>query len=344
MTGLNEKGESCLVPDEFREKDMLRIGILGAARIAPNAIIAPARRRDDVEIVAVASRRAGAAAPYAREHGIEKAVHGYEKLLADPDIDLVFNALPPVDHARWSVMALEAGKHVLCEKPFAMNAREADVMTDTARRSGKRLFEAFHYRLHPAFQYLMTLKTSGALGAIRSLDAVFSAYIPFGPHELRHLPAQGGGALMDLGCYCVHGLRSVMGSEPEIVAASGQRTRLGVDETISATLDFAGVSATLRTDMAEGTEFAARLTIECENGRVELDNFVLPHEGHSVREWLGGGFRQHTLAGDTSYDFQLASVIDALATGAPHVNEGVDPVANMAVIDAIYEKAGFGPR
>ena len=323
---------------------MLRIGILGAARIAPNAIIKPARRRDDVEIVAVASRRAGAAVPYAKEHGIPRAIDGYEALIADPDIDLVFNALPPVDHARLSILALEAGKHVLCEKPFAMNAREAEVMTDTARRTGKRLFEAFHYRVHPAFEYLLGLKNSGALGAIKSIDANFSAEIPFSEREIRHLPDQGGGALMDLGCYCVHGLRSFMGIEPKVVSAEARRTRLGVDEAISAELDFAGIPGKLATDMGPGTPYKALLAIECENGRIELENFVLPHDGHAVREWLNGGNRQHTIAGDVTYDYQLATVMDALATGKPHANEGADPVSNMALIDAIYEKAGFGPR
>ncbi len=323
---------------------MLRIGILGAARIAPKAIIQPAKRHDDAVVVAVASRRAGAAKPYAEAHGIKRAIDGYEALIADPGIDLVYNALPPVEHARLSILALEAGKHVLCEKPFAMNAREADVMVDTAKRSGKRLFEAFHYRLHPAFQRLVDLRASGALGAIRSVEANFSAEIPFSENELRHLPDMGGGALMDLGCYCVHGLRSLMGTEPKIVSASGTRARLGVDESIEATLDFDGVPARLVTNMAAGTPFVASIRLDCEKGRVEIDNFVLPHEGHSVREWLNGAYREHTLAGGTTYDFQLASIINAIATGAPHVNEGKDPIANMAVIDSIYEKAGFGPR
>jgi predicted dehydrogenase len=323
---------------------MLRIGIFGAARIGPPAVIEPAQRRNDVEITAVASRRAGVAASYAKVHGIERAFDSYEALIADPEIDLVYNALPPVDHARLSILALEGGKHVLCEKPFAMNAREAEVMADTARRTGKRLFEAFHYRLHPVFQHLMDLKEMGALGAIHALEANFSTEIPFSEREIRHLPDQGGGALMDLGCYCVNGLRSFMQAEPTVTSASGTRTRLGVDESITASLNFSGVPAKLITNMAEDTPFVARFSVECENGRVEIDNFVLPHHGHSVREWLGGRYREHTLAGGTTYDFQLDSVIDVLETGEPHVNDGVNSIANMAVIDAIYEKAGFGPR
>jgi len=324
---------------------MLRIGILGAARIAPQAIIEPAARRDDVRIDAVASRRKGAAAPYAAAHAIGKAYDGYEALLADTEIDLVYNALPPADHARLSIAALEAGKHVLCEKPFAMNAREADVMVDTARRTGKRLFEAFHDRLHPAFGRVLELKSSGALGEISEIEAAFAVHIPFSEREIRHLPDQGGGALMDLGCYPVHWLRALMEEEPEVVAASGQRTRLGVDERIAAELRFAGgVRARLSTDMSEGTPYTAYLKLTGSKGRVELDNPVLPHNGHSIRSWIDGVFRVETVAGGTSFDFQLASVVAALETGGPHPNEGADPIGNMTVIDAIYEKAGLGPR
>ncbi|WBM79998.1 Gfo/Idh/MocA family oxidoreductase [Cryobacterium breve] len=128
---------------------MLRIGILGAAGIAPAAIIRPARRRTDVVIAAVASRRASAAAAYALEHGIERSYGDYRALLADPDIDLVYVALPPSEHAEWSIAALEAGKDVLCEKPFAMNATEAGRMRRVAAETGQRLIEAFHDRYHP---------------------------------------------------------------------------------------------------------------------------------------------------------------------------------------------------
>lgn len=324
---------------------MLKIGILGAARIAPQAIIDPAARRDDVTIHAVASRRIGAAGPYAEAHGIGIAYDGYDDLLADPAIDLVYNALPPVDHARWSIKALEAGKHVLCEKPFAMNAREADVMVDTATRTGKRLIEAFHDRLHPAFQSVRKLVADGALGRIEHIAAAFEVHIPFSEREIRHLPDQGGGALMDLGCYPVHWARALLGEEPEVTRASGIRTRLGVDERIEADLAFpCGATARISTDLSEGTPLNAFLKVLGSNGEVTLDNPVLPHKGHSIRTVLDGISRVETVAGGTSFDFQLQSVLDALATGAPHPNEGADSIGNMRVIDAIYEKAGFGPR
>jgi len=322
---------------------MHRIGILGAAGIAPQAIIEPARRRDDVIVHAVASRRPGAAAEYAKKHRIAVAYDGYETLLADPAIHVVYNALPPSEHARWSIAALKAGKHVLCEKPFAMNAAEATKMVAAAQAAKRLLIEAFHDQHHPVFHHLMALKQGGTLGKIKTVKAEFAVTIPFDPKSIRHDPAAGGGALMDLGCYPVHWVRAFLGEEPDlVVAASGTRTPLGVDESITATLRFpSGILADVSCGMAKGTPFKALLTVQCEHGSVEIENPVLPHRGHSIRERLNGGFRHHTVAGGTSYDFQLQALLDVLSGRATPLSGGADSIGNMAVIDAIYEKAGF---
>ena len=322
---------------------MHRIGILGAAGIAPQAIIEPARRRDDVIVHAVASRRPGAAAEYAKKHRIAVAYDGYEALLADPAIHVVYNALPPSEHARWSIAALKAGKHVLCEKPFAMNAAEATKMVAAAQAAKRLLIEAFHDQHHPVFGHLMALKQGGTLGKIKTVKAEFAVTIPFDPKSIRHDPAAGGGALMDLGCYPVHWVRAFLGEEPDfVVAASGTRNPLGVDESITATLRFpSGILADVSCGMAKGTPFKALLTVQCEHGSVEIENPVLPHRGHSIRERLNGGFRHHTVAGGTSYDFQLQALLDVLSGRATPLSGGADSIGNMAVIDAIYEKAGF---
>jgi predicted dehydrogenase len=322
---------------------MHRIGILGAAGIAPQAIIEPARRRDDVIVHAVASRRPGAAAEYAKKHRIAVGYDGYEALLADPAIQVVYNALPPSEHAKWSIAALKAGKHVLCEKPFAMNAAEATKMVAAAQAAKRLLIEAFHDQHHPVFQHLMALKQGGTLGKIKTVKAEFAVTIPFDPKSIRHDPAAGGGALMDLGCYPVHWVRAFLGEEPDfVVAASGTRTPLGVDESITATLRFpSGILADVSCGMAKGTPFKALLTVQCEHGSVEIENPVLPHRGHSIRERLNGGFRHHTVAGGTSYDFQLQALLDVLSGRATPLSGGADSIGNMAVIDAIYEKAGF---
>ena len=322
---------------------MRRIGILGAAGIAPQAIIEPARRRKDVAVHAVASRRPGVTVEYARKHRIPVSHEGYEALLADPDIDIVYNALPPSEHARWSIAALEAGKDVLCEKPFAMNAAEARTMVAAAERTGKHLIEAFHDRYHPAFLHLLRLRDGGVLGKLKSIKAEFSVSIPFDPRSIRHDPAAGGGALMDLGCYPVHRVRTLAGEEPDIVvAASGARNPLGVDESITATLRFpSGVFADVSCGMAKGTPFRALLAIHCDNGTVEVENPVLAHRGHSIRERLNGGFLHHTVAGGTTYDYQLQALLDVVDGRAQPITGGADAVGNMATIDAIYAKAGF---
>jgi predicted dehydrogenase len=322
---------------------MYRIGILGAAGIAPQAMIEPARRRNDVVVQAVASRRPGVAAEYAKKHKIPVAHESYEALLADPDIDVVYNALPPSEHARWSIAALEAGKHVLCEKPFALNEAEAREMVATAEGVGRHLVEGFHDRFHPAFLHLMQLRDGGALGKIKTIKAEFSVTIPFDPRNIRHDPAVGGGALMDLGCYPVHWVRLLAGEEPDIVvAASGTRTQLGVDESIIATLRFpSGVFADVSCGMAKGTPFKAMITVHCDNGTVEVENPVLAHRGHSIRERLSGGFVHHTVAGGTTFDHQLQALCDVLDGKAAPLNGGADAIGNMAVIDAIYAKAGF---
>src|SRR5690606_33944036 len=151
-------------------------------------------------------------------------------------------------------------------------------------------------------------------GHIKTVKAEFAVTIPFDPKSIRHDPAAGGGALMDLGCYPVHWVRSLLGEEPDfVVAASGTRTPLGVDESITATLRFpSGILADVSCGMAKGTPFRALLSVQGEHGTVEVENPALPHRGHSIRERLAGGFRHHTLAGGTSYDFQLAALIDVI--------------------------------
>src|SRR5436190_3202456 len=148
----------------------LRIGILGAARIAPSAILKPARAVDDVEITAVAARDADKARKFAAKHDIPRVVATYDELVADPDIDAIYNPLPNGLHGRWTVRALEAGKHVLCEKPFTANADEAVAVAEVATTSGRVVMEAFHYRYHPLTQRAVEIIRSDELGPVRSIE------------------------------------------------------------------------------------------------------------------------------------------------------------------------------
>lgn len=320
---------------------MLRFGILGAARIVPWALLEPAARRDDVEIAAIAARRPGAAAELAARHGIARAYDSYEALITDPAIDVVYNPLPPHLHAAFSIKALQAEKHVLCEKPFAMNAREAEAMQAAAARAGRRVVEAFHDRYHPVFRHLLDLVDSGRLGAVRTLTAVFNHTIPETPGEFRRIPSMGGGALMDLGCYPVHWCRSLMRAEPEVVEAGARLTADGCDEEIRATLAFpSGATARIEALMTPDWRYHARFVIEGERGTVTAENSLLPHLGHSIIERLDGGLRQYTIGGGTTFDFQLAAFVAALTDGTPLPTEGEDSLGNMRTIDAIYAKAG----
>lgn len=318
-------------------------GILGAAGIAPAALLRPALRRDDVVVAAVASRRGALA--YADRYGIERAYNSYEELLADPDLDLVYNALPPSLHARWSIAALEAGKHVLCEKPFTMNAAEAERVIEVAERSGRRAIEAFHDHYHPLSGWVRRFLAEGGLGTPRRAEAVFTGATPFDPASIRHDPALGGGALMDLGCYPIHWLRAALAAEPQVRWAQARLNPLGADVEMEADLEFpGGVAARVSASMAEGVALSSTLTVEGQLGVLHVDNLVFPSQGHSIETDIDGMPRRQTVAGEETYDHQLAAVIEALASGRPLPTEGRDTVGNMRVIDAVYAAAGVPGR
>jgi predicted dehydrogenase len=319
---------------------MRTIGILGAAGIAVNAMIWPVRRRDDARIGAVASR--SSAGKYADEHGIDRAYDRYEDLLGDPDIDLVYNALPPSMHARWTIAALQAGKDVLCEKPFTMTAAEATRVVDAAATAGRRAIEAFHDHYHPLSGWIRDTVAAGTLGRVHHAEAVFTGSNPYAPGTLRHEPSLGGGALMDLGCYPVHWVRWLFPGRPVVTRAAAANNPAGADLNIDAELEFpGGVTAVLRADMTEGVPLRSALTLDGERGRLVAENIVFPSAGHSIRLEIGGIPQVSTVAGRTTYDHQLEAVLTALGAGQPLPTEGGDPIGNMAVIDAVYAAAGF---
>lgn len=320
---------------------MIRMGILGAAKIAPQALIEPARRRGDCVVVCVAAREGVRARAYAEQHGIPESLDSYEALIAHPGIDLIYNALPPHRHADLTIAALEAGKAVLCEKPFAMTAREAGAMTDAAVRTGRPLVEAFHYRFHPVFEDILAQVRGGAIGKLCAIKSEFSVAIRYRPGELRHDPALGGGALMDLGCYALHWVRTVAGSEPRVTRAVSKLSEHGVDLVTTAQLEFGGgVTAQVRTSMAPDQRFKALLAIQGTEGILVARNLLHPHRGHSITIRKGLSTRRYTVPGETTYDHQLAHMMDVLKTNAPSLTGGTDAVANMALIDAVYAAAG----
>ncbi|WP_344097276.1 Gfo/Idh/MocA family oxidoreductase [Microbacterium deminutum] len=319
---------------------MFTIGILGASHIAPLAVIRPARRRG-VRLGAVASRRAGAAAAYAEIQHIERAYGTYEELLADSSIDLVYNSLPPSEHARWSIASLRAGKHVLCEKPFAMNATEAREMQAAARESGRRVIEAFHDRYHPLSHQIDAIVNSGRLGEIVEIRADFSVDMPFAETSIRHDPKLGGGALMDLGCYPVHWVRTLVGEEPRVTFAEAALNPLGADSSIAARLEFpSGIAAQVSCTF-NGGQPSSTMDVIGTRGDMHIKNLVFPSQGHSISVTRDGLTWMSTVGGRETFDHQLDAVVNGIASGEPLLTEDDDPIHNMEVVDAIYAAAGL---
>lgn len=326
---------------------MIRIGLLGASRIAVPAIIEPAAEIDGVEVSAVAARSPERAAAYAARHGIREVEPDYRALVASDEVDLVYNALPPNGHMEWSLAAMISGKDVLCEKPFAMNAGEAQRMVDTADRTGRVLIEAFHYRFHPLFDRVLQILAAGEIGVVQSLKAHFNIPIPYQPGELRHEPALGGGALMDLGCYPLHWVRSVMRAEPAVVSAKAIQQRAEIDEVMQAVLEFPGgqrakIACSMAADLPPGLD--AELVVAGDKGSLTVSNPLAPHSGHELIVATDGGSREETVVGRPTYYHQLQHVLAALAGKTALITGGRDAINNMAAIDAIYRAAGMQPR
>ena len=319
----------------------LRFGILGAANIAPMALIRPAARiLPDATVVAVAARDPERAQHFATRHGIPRVHPTYEALLADPDVEAVYNPLPNSLHREWTIRALEAGKHVLCEKPFAANAAEAQEMADAAVRTGKVLVEAFHYRYHPLFARMRAVLDAGELGAVEHLEANF--VIPLiRTNDIRWRKDLAGGGLMDTGCYTVSLLRHLAGAEPEVVRADARWTTGGVDRWLGADLRFPdGRTARLTCGLLAAEVIRITARVRGTQGSLWVLNPIAPQFFHRLRVVTPAGTRAERVAGEASYDCQLRAFVAAVRQGTPVPTHPADAVANMRVIDAIYAAAG----
>jgi predicted dehydrogenase len=231
---------------------------------------------------------------------------------------------------------------VICEKPFAMNAPAAAAMQAAAAANGVRLFEAFHYRFHPAFDTLLGWLGEGRIGRVVSIDAHFDVPIADDGGEIRHRPEHGGGAMMDLGCYPLSWALEVVGDEPRAVTASATLTASGVDESMRAVLAFAdGVEATLATSMAPDRSVSSALRIVGESGVIDFDNPVAPHSGASLSVTSHDGVEQAAISRITTFTYQLAAMLDAIAQERPVSMEGPAVLRQQRVLDAVYAAAGL---
>lgn len=325
----------------------LRIGILGAARITERALVAPARSGGH-RLVAVAARDRSRAEAFAAAHGVERTHGSYAELLADPEVEVVYNPLANGLHGPCNLAALAAGKHVLTEKPSASNSVEAREVLEAAAASGTVFMEAFHYLFHPVTRRLHELLASGELGELRRAEALVAIPAP-APDDPRWSLSLAGGALMDLGCYGLHALRMLApfaGGAPRLVTArAGERAGApGVDEALDSEVEFpGGATGTARCHMAYG-ELDMSLRVVGTRGEAVAPNFVLPQMDDRLVMRTDAGERTERLGTRSSYEYQLEAFAARVRQGTPLPLDARDALETMQLVDACYEAAGLAPR
>jgi xylose dehydrogenase (NAD/NADP) len=311
----------------------VRWGILSTARINL-PVIAAARASDRCEVVAVASREQARADAYAREHGIERAYGAYEALLEDPDVDAVYNSLPNSLHVEWTMRALEAGKHVLCEKPFDRTPEEVERTFDVAERNGLVLMEAFMWRHHPQTKKLAEVVRSGRIGEPRVVLARFSFPLEDAA-DIRMRPELDGGGLMDVGCYCVSGAR-LIGGEPVLAFGRQRVGPTGVDVRFLGTLEFpGGLLAHFTCGM--DIPFSARLEVVGSEASA-----VVPDPWGCRDPHVQVGDERISVPEADRYQLELENMSDAIRGEAEPLLGRADAVGQARTIDALYRSAESG--
>jgi xylose dehydrogenase (NAD/NADP) len=313
--------------------DPVRWGILSTARIN-HAVLEPARETETADVIAVASRDQARAADYAAKHGIPRAYGGYDALLADPDVEAVYISLPNGLHGEWSIKALEAGKHVLCEKPLSRRPEEVERAFEIAGDAGLVLMEAFMYRHHPQTRALAETVATGGIGELRQLRTRFSFTLT-DESDVRLVPELDGGALMDLGCYCI-GICRLLAGEPEAVSGFQHLGPTGVDLRFDALLRFehdAFAEFHCAFDLPEGTGIEAigsegrvlvREPFRCIEPHLELNG-----------EWID-------VEDVDRYILQLENFSAAVRGEAEPLLGRADAMGQARTIDALYRSATSG--
>lgn len=325
----------------------IRIGLLGASNIAPTAVIAPSADWDQIEVAAVAARESHRGQQYAQDHGIKRVFDSYQELIADPNIDVVYVATPASLHGTWTRRALEAGKHVLVEKPFTANAAEAEAIREAAEKTGHVVMEAMHSLYHPLWSEAADIISSGEIGEVTEARANFEVPI-MDRSDIRWNPALGGGALMDLGVYPLTLVKFLFG-DLELQSAEAKdidgvdyflqgcfRTEGGAPVTIVTQMDEAAASG-------PGTEEQI-LTVKGTEGTLTLDTFVHPQNGGELRVTTPSGSRVSHAEGLSSYSLMLGALVQAIEGGVPVPTDPEAAVDIMKDIDALYRLAGLEPR
>lgn len=325
----------------------MRIGILGASRIAPLSVVQPAAATGH-RLVAVAARDPERARAFADEHGIERVCASYQAVLDDPEVEVVYNPLPNSLHAEWNVRAAQAGKHILAEKPSALNARQAESVRHAVSAAGVVFLEAFHYPYHPLFRRICALLDDGAVGDVEHISAVLKMPAPPDADPRWSLDL-GGGATMDLGCYafsCLRLLGRYAGGEPSVVAARADERdgRPGVDERLFIDVAYpSGATGFGGSDM-DSAERDMALVVRGNAGELVAPMFPVPHEGDTLILRRGGQEVVEHLGTRTSYTYQLHALAQAVEEGAPVLTDAEWAVGTMRLVDDAYTAAGYDRR
>ncbi len=333
-------------PQPSKRLDDVRFGILGAARIAPFSLFKQVPKLKGVELAAVAEeyQSYGATLAYAEKHCIPRMYRHFDALLADPGIDAVYLALPTSMHVDQALASIAAGKHVLCEKPLACNAEQARRLDAAAETSGLVVAEAMHSLHHPLVARLRSMIADGLIGNIERVEVAFSAFIP--TRDFRFVYELGGGVMLDMGCYPVAFLRSVLGTEPTVTSARAELVAPEVDGTMEATLAFPN-AAQVRLFVSMRSlcrPLDVRMRFVGSRGRIDLVNFIKPEVYHRLVVRNGFGRRVERIPGESTYGTQLAAFVAAIREGTPLRTTTAEAVRTLSVIDAVYEKAGLPPR
>jgi len=318
----------------------LRFAILGCARICRRGMIAGITQSGLTRLVGIASTQPAKAAAWAEEFAIPKAYGSYDEVLQDPEVDAVYIPLPNELHRPWTIKAAEAGKHVLCEKPLALDVAEAEEMIAVCRRRGVLLMEAFMWRHHPRVVHASRMLADGLLGELKLVKMDFSFHIAAGDWRLD--PQRGGGALFDLGCYGINAARLFTGAEPIEIHARGQLDPTGVDMTAAFQLRFpGGVSALL--DCSFECPYRNRIEIVGTQLALELPEGVLPPAAPSLIVHKGGSSETIEFPSSNQYTEQVRHFAASVAAGRllPPADDGL---ANMRVLQAVKEQVWQGGR
>jgi predicted dehydrogenase len=324
--------------------DRVRIGTLGAARITPGALIKPARGVAAVEVVAVGARDPARAEKFARKHKIPKVHASYDDVIADPEVDAIYNPLPNGLHAEWTLRAIAAGKHVLCEKPFTSNAAEAETVAATADGSGLVVMEAFHYRYHPLAQRMHDVVAGGELGTIERVEATMCIPLPIFK-DIRYEFDLSGGATMDVGSYTVHQLRLLGGDDPEVTSAHARLQSPNVDRWMQADVRWpAGHTGRMTCALWSSTPLKLSIRAWGERGELRVFNQTGPQFFHRFTVLRDGKKHREKFPRKSTYAYQLEAFTSAVGHGTPVLTPPPDSVQNMRVIDDVYLAAGLPIR